>query len=161
MWDTSGGTRNGLQDCKDGRLGDYHLQPLEDVAPLFAVRTCWGTDRMALYYSGAKFISGTGPSPSSTTIPPTTEIEIRAGADGCQSVLYRVQWSPAAYGGADFILQITSRLATQWEVWARAVPGDGTYVTVGATFRLLIDRTGGWRNGAPGLQLGPEAQVVP
>jgi hypothetical protein len=156
MWDTSQDDR-GLT-VRDHRIGNYIIQPIGLPTGLFGVRTCWGTDRCALYFASLKPAGGTVVAP----VPPPMEIEIRAGADGCQSVIAILDWQPPAWHEPDMIVQVCARLATQWEVWARVVPDEGgTRGSAGVSFRLLLDRSGGCRDAEPAIQPGPNVTVVP
>jgi len=79
-----------------------------------------GTDccRFALYLGA---IEKTG---TSGDTPPVIEIEIRFGSRGASSPVFSGLYSPKGFGedGPEFIVQISGRLYTQVEIWARVHP---------------------------------------
>jgi len=101
-----------------------------------------GTDccRFALYLGAIEKLGGSG------DIPPDIEIEIRFGSGGAASPVFTGIYSPKGFGedGPEFIVQISGRLYTQVEIWARIHP---TLAKGAAPFRVAFhvhgDRTGG------------------
>jgi hypothetical protein len=96
--------------------------------------------RFALY-AGVIEKSGT-----SGDLPAVVELEIRFGSRGAASPVFTGIWTPKGFGqdGPEFIVQISGRLHTQVEIWARVHP-VGFRVT--APFRIAFHVHGDRQSG--------------
>lgn len=130
-WDTSDPLRGlGTQ----GRVGAYTIPIAPDVQPLVGVRTCGPVDRVAIYWWGLRDNSAAGGA------PPELELELLLGMDLLLTSVVVLAWSPAAYGGGDFLVQLCGRLFNTVAVRARATSNVAPATPVGVNLRFVLDR---------------------
>ncbi len=134
--------RNGAWSMA-GKSSQVDIQPSAELLPLvgFVARdeSCqdWSPiDRIALWIDTL-----TRAGDSNEVAAPVIEFEIYARTDTCHERLLTATWSPTSFEESGLLVQVTNRLCTCFEVYARVVPSS-TAASVNIMLRAVFDRAG-------------------